>query len=332
MPRPRSHSRGFTLIELLVVIAIIAILIALLLPAVQQAREAARRTQCRNHLKQLGLALHNYHDNYNGLPAGEYRQSTTADKGNWTWSAMLLPYVDQAPLFNQLQVGTRRVDEILENATTRALVQKPLPTFRCPSDVAPLLNTDSTRMIQQTSSTTTHSLATSNYVGVNSSGNPRPNFNPATSGANGPNTNANGTFYRNSRVNFRDIVDGTSNTFAIGERSWTTHLSASSAPSAAIVFAVQDGGGNSNGGICAALGTGFRTLNCKDNIGECRRAFASNHVGGAHFLFHDGSVKFISENIQHNTDDITGGGINPVNSVYEYYMAIQDGQTISNNQ
>jgi prepilin-type N-terminal cleavage/methylation domain-containing protein len=92
--------RGFTLIELLVVIAIIAILIALLLPAVQQAREAARRTQCRNNLKQLGLALHNYHDNYQMFPPGNVSSSV----GGWgaSWYMRILPFVDQAPLYNRL--------------------------------------------------------------------------------------------------------------------------------------------------------------------------------------------------------------------------------------
>lgn len=92
--------RGFTLIELLVVIAIIAILIALLLPAVQQAREAARRTQCKNNLKQMGLALHNYHDNYQFFPNGNVASSA----GGWglSWYARILPFVDQAPLYNQL--------------------------------------------------------------------------------------------------------------------------------------------------------------------------------------------------------------------------------------
>ncbi len=95
----KQRQRGFTLIELLVVIAIIAILIALLLPAVQQAREAARRTQCKNNLKQIGLSLHNYHDVYNSFPNGTV--STSA--GNWgiSWWARVLPYVDQAPLYNQ---------------------------------------------------------------------------------------------------------------------------------------------------------------------------------------------------------------------------------------
>jgi prepilin-type N-terminal cleavage/methylation domain-containing protein len=99
--------RGFTLIELLVVIAIIAILIALLLPAVQQAREAARRTQCRNNLKQLGLAFHNYHDIYNRFPGGHMWDSSTASTNNvtgtgWGWAAALLPQMDQLAAYNQI--------------------------------------------------------------------------------------------------------------------------------------------------------------------------------------------------------------------------------------
>ena len=96
--------RGFTLIELLVVIAIIAVLIALLLPAVQQAREAARRSQCKNNLKQLGLALHNYHGTFNVLPAGRYSLAGTTYLGHSTFT-MLLPYFDQAPLYNSMNTS-----------------------------------------------------------------------------------------------------------------------------------------------------------------------------------------------------------------------------------
>src|SRR5687768_201165 len=102
--RSSSSRRAFTLIELLVVIAIIGILVALLLPAVQQAREAARRTQCKNNLKQLGLALHNYHDQHKLLPPGYVSDYTTAgtDTGpGWGWAAMILPQIDQGPLFNR---------------------------------------------------------------------------------------------------------------------------------------------------------------------------------------------------------------------------------------
>src|SRR5690242_1917599 len=116
--RLRQRVDGFTLIELLVVIAIIAILIALLLPAVQQAREAARRTQCKNNLKQLGLALNNYETTHKGIPQstpvmtgngggatyGSGGASTAAPRTDWTWSAMLLPYIEQAPLYNTMNV------------------------------------------------------------------------------------------------------------------------------------------------------------------------------------------------------------------------------------
>ena len=106
MPRRNAVARGFTLVELLVVIAIIAVLIALLLPAVQQAREAARRTQCKNNLKQIGLALHNYHDNYNALPPGWIGVTNGGPDiyglNGWGWASRILPQIDQSPLYNQL--------------------------------------------------------------------------------------------------------------------------------------------------------------------------------------------------------------------------------------
>uniref|UniRef100_A0A7C2P6A2 DUF1559 domain-containing protein n=1 Tax=Schlesneria paludicola TaxID=360056 RepID=A0A7C2P6A2_9PLAN len=332
--RPQSHRRGFTLIELLVVIAIIAILIALLLPAVQQAREAARRTECRNHLKQIGLALHNYHDTFLVFPMGECRQNTVNNKGNWTWSVYILPYIDQAPLYQQLNPGPNQISDLVANATTRAIVQTPLKAFRCPSDIGPPLNTDGARDIEEPTTTTAHDLPTSNYLANNGSGNNRPNFNDAISGTNAPNVNANGPFYRNSRVGIRDILDGSSNTILVGERSWDVPPVTALTPRAGIVFAVEDGNGNSNEGLAAALGTGYRRINCVGATGECRRAFTSFHTGGSHFLLGDGTVRFISENIEHsdidpNTGTIAAaGGENPVNSLYEYLLAIRDGQTV----
>ncbi|MEQ9067181.1 MAG: DUF1559 domain-containing protein, partial [Gimesia chilikensis] len=100
-----KNRKAFTLIELLVVIAIIAILIALLLPAVQQAREAARRNSCKNNLKQIGLALHNYHETFSARPPGSivYFNGTKYYGHGWTWHASILPYLDQVPMYNQIQ-------------------------------------------------------------------------------------------------------------------------------------------------------------------------------------------------------------------------------------
>ena len=119
----QRQRHGFTLIELLVVIAIIAVLIALLLPAVQQAREAARRTQCRNNLKQIGLAIHNYLDIHDRFPPGHYWSSNTADSGGtgWLWGTHLLPQMDQAPLYNTIDFGSSCC---LQNPVTPGEIRK----------------------------------------------------------------------------------------------------------------------------------------------------------------------------------------------------------------
>ena len=155
-----KRRRGFTLIELLVVIAIIAILIALLLPAVQQAREAARRTQCKNNLKQLGLAMHNYHDVHRAFPMGwvndfSSRSPTengsdtidghfgaTDDVAQWAWSVYLLPFIDQAPAFESLGVNTLRGSQAITVAASRDIMTSPFPSFRCPSDSGQDINVD----------------------------------------------------------------------------------------------------------------------------------------------------------------------------------------------
>jgi prepilin-type N-terminal cleavage/methylation domain-containing protein/prepilin-type processing-associated H-X9-DG protein len=191
--RARSKSlRGFTAVELLVVVAIVAILIALLLPAVQQAREAARRSQCKNNMKQLGLAMHNYNDTYSTLPPGWIAKDWKAETGAcWGWGTSILPFADQAAIFNQINFN--------RPPTVGELTQMMLPIYRCPTDTSP--NTNAVR----------GNYGTSNYAGNYGS--------QVLPGSVDAAKDVNGLFYCNSSVRFASFKDGLSNTIMISERT-----------------------------------------------------------------------------------------------------------------
>src|SRR5262245_24039429 len=205
---------GFTLIELLVVIAIIGILIALLLPAIQGAREAGRRTHCKNNLKQLSLALLNYDGVHKHLPPGVVQAYPTppavkpdTSKGNWSWSALTLPYVEYKTLYESIGVKATDLATAMDSPDRLAGMSQEMAGFRCPSDgSAPSLNTE--RPIQSAAGISSP-LATSNYVGVNSSGELRRD--PGL-----PSNNANGIFVINKATRLKDITDGTSKTAVLG--------------------------------------------------------------------------------------------------------------------
>lgn len=321
MTLPRFFRRqGFTLIELLVVIAIIAILIALLLPAVQQAREAARRSQCRNNLKQIGLALQNYHSSLNVFPPGYVSKTvptsvatlTTSEVGMWAWSAFLLPYMDQTALYVKLGPGKRLLENVAADTTTggRVALQTPLPGFRCPSDVGPALNTfDNTTAGHElignqysrfvSTGAAKLPIATSNYVMCMNAGD---STTPAAfAGQYGP---ALGIGFMNSSVRMRDIKDGTSNTFAVGERAWQfKNLLAGAAviyghSAAASANIDQSGSYNVKSSGTNVLGLTYDGLNWStNNRAHAGRAFSSPHTGGVFFVMCDGAVRFINDNI-----------------------------------
>ncbi|MCX7422326.1 MAG: DUF1559 domain-containing protein [Planctomycetia bacterium] len=277
----RSRCRGFTLIELLVVIAIIAILIALLLPAVQQTREAARRPQCKNNLKQFGLGLHGYHDNNRVLPSGWIGVSPgnvvdPEGPSGWGWGAMVLPQVDQAPFFRSLNLRLSVTD-----AANVSFIQTLLPVFRCPSDTGP----EKWVINDETSGMPITTLAIANYVAAfgtteleDCEGQPLP-FQCV----------GNGASFHNSSLRFNHFTDGLSTTILIGERKSNPSLGWHST-----WVGVVSGGEEA---FTRILGVADHVPN--DPAGHFDD-FSSHHTGGAHFVMGDGAVRFISSVVSHS--------------------------------
>ena len=280
--------RGFTLIELLVVIAIIALLIALLLPAVQQVREAARRTSCKNNLKQFGLALHNYHDQCKLFPPGYI--SVDAATGKMTpinggsgagWGLLILPQIDQAALYNKFNLNRPIADPV--NAPW---IITPVSAFLCPTDTAP--SSKWTLKAEANPNQVLAELATANYVAAFGSVSLDDCENPpgtAPVSAAGQ-CIGNGSVYHNSRLSLRDFTDGASNTLFIGERKTNANL---------------DWWSTWAGMVAGGSEAGQRVLGCLDHRPNHPAThfddFGSLHAGGAQFLMADGSVRFVSESI-----------------------------------
>lgn len=307
MSRSRSGlPHGFTLIELLVVIAIIAVLIALLLPAVQQAREAARRTQCKNNLKQLGLALHNYHDTLSVFPFGgsygpDFVNGSNTGPSGFNWRVFILPYIDQANLYNQLTLLNPATASINAASTWKTIPQHliKIPGYRCASETAS--DTPTGRDDSYSPATS----AISNYVGSAGASATHPyagvgcgvcldsqancqctdqgtvggwHYASAISGG------GSGIFsLRATNVSMKDVNDGTSNTLLVGElkvtpNSWHQWMDPWS------------------------LGSTVNGINAPGyNNAYHRQTYSSYHVGGVHFLLVDGSVRFVSDNVDLRT-------------------------------
>jgi len=317
-----NRARGFTLIELLVVIAIIAILIALLLPAVQQAREAARRTQCKNNLKQIGLAIHNYHDVNLSFPPAWL---LGADLNSAPWGVQILPYLEQANLYNELDPHIPAYDQAAgfgfgpPDAIQRELnaIRTPLQVYMCPSTAEQMLHdydltgagfpiTWTPARIDYTPTTGVRAaFAAIAYRGD-------------AGGRRGGSMNAVGvdpadpTKRSDSITRMKDITDGTSNTISVGERVGGSNIYDKSRkinPTFTAALGGTNGGAwsdllNGENWIAGALFDGTPSpfapnggpcpVNCSNYRGAGLYSF---HVGGAQVLLCDGSARFISANI-----------------------------------
>ncbi len=287
--------RAFTLIELLVVIAIIAILVALLLPAVQQAREAARRSTCKNNLKQLGLALHNYHDTHNMFPINWMGLDYTTNNGtpSFSWVTYILPYIEQGALYDTINFNLDLIDP-----NNLAASLQPIPALLCPTDP---LNNKGVLGSRANSATGTH--AVSNYKACAGSNWAWGGFNVSCAscrrnpGSNNGLDAGNGFIARNTGRNsssqaptlMKDITDGTSNTFAVGEclPAACTHA-----------WWWWPNGTTASCGV--PLNYYYPPGKFSAGSWDSNYNFASEHKGGAQFVMTDGAVRFVSENVDTN--------------------------------
>ena len=316
---PRRNA--FTLIELLVVIAIIAVLIALLLPAVQQAREAARRTQCKNNLKQIGLAIHNYHDTYRQFPLSIGWHPDGSQNGNFSDKVFMLPYLDRAPEFNGTNFRAAPWDSSgwfgTSNITTQS---KRLPVFNCPSQPYECNG-------GQANFTYAMNMGTAGPNGKYGNGNH--NGIASFCGPDGPGS----TTPLDPPIGIASVSDGTSNTAAYSEflidgggmpqnkqvHSWATAGGTDAATRASCLAQTALSGRNGSGGNRGAswawsfVGNGSvytHTMAPNDQPchswggdweGNTMMSASSMHTGGVHLLMVDGAVRFVNNNIDYNT-------------------------------
>ena len=318
------QNTGFTLVELLVVIAIIGMLIALLLPAVQAAREAARRMSCTNNLKQIGLALHNYENIKKELPPILHYTGTNANQGlsrpYWAWQMFIAPHMELQSLVDFFQVHTKKAEDIVREVNTGsaqgtawyAAMSKPLAPFRCPSDFGDGISKsrdfggiDNGTATGGVSGTTflhksTHPMGGANYVASQAMDHAVIEWNAgAIRWTANTRTDPRAPFYTNSFLQLGAIEDGTSHTFAVGEKDTFHEMP--------IWFAASQTNDLAYG-ACRIFGRTQVDLNMaveRDAEGKVTttdgfKCFSSCHTGGANFVYFDGSVRFMPDTVESN--------------------------------
>ena len=344
-PRPTNQHAGspherpaFTLVELLAVIAIIGVLIGLLLPAVQSARESARGSQCSSNLKQIGLALHNFHDARGFFPPAQVSDASSAvpywdlSGANWGWGTYILPYVEQSDIFVQFKPNfiypvpsdTNTLAATGSSSTLAPLVKTAMPIYLCPSDPQGPLTSDRTENKDERrilSGGQNVRYARSNYI-LSMSG---------SSVNNDRRTKLfEGIAFSNSRVKFKDVTDGTGSTLAAGERvdavsgggrgtGGTTQWGPNSGgfvmniapinPASAVWAGTNLHGyanpdaytvGSLHRGIAWVGASAYYGINDFSTV-DASKGYSSNHPGGASFVYADGSVRLLNQDIDATT-------------------------------
>lgn len=275
MHRRHPSRLGFTLVELLVVIAIIGVMVGLLLPAVQAAREAARRMTCSNNLKQIGIAVHNYHDTYQKFPPSSFNQNKLA------WTVHTLPFIEQQSLFEQFNMNL-----VYNAGTNNALGLRRVTTYICPSIKSPLSSiSNGGEAIAGVGTFTTSYYGVMGPQGINPGTTTAYPF--TVVGVHGGFA-LDGFFKQNAQSRFADILDGTSNTFMIGEISWDDRRGVRTR------YRTWSRGHNQND-WSAGVKNFAQQINSDYTTLFNSMAFGSNHPGGCHFLLADASINFLSD-------------------------------------
>jgi len=338
----RRKRQGFTLVELLVVIAIIGILIGMLLPAVQQVREAARRMQCGNNLRQLMLANLNYESAHQAFPMG---YTVTSNNAGWGWGARILPFIEQNSLFDELGVLRTPLDALLASppANLIQLMQTPINTFLCPSDsgwqgnfLLPDLDAGGRRSFQGGIQATI-----SNYKAAAGAIAPQIRIG---SGTDAFPRDGLGLFMGNNKIAMAEVTDGTSNTIALGEAdtlirrsgTWLGIRSGNTMSHSSIYYVVSWAGARINQPHGAPFPNSGNSGSPDRNPGlntppGANTGYGSLHPGGANFCYADGSVHFLSEDIDHRPV-YSNSGLGDANlmGLYQRLMCRNDGVPLNN--
>ncbi len=281
-PQPdRMQRAGFTLVELLVVIAIIGVLVALLLPAVQAAREAARRMSCSNNMKQIGISLHNYHDTFKVFPPPSL--DAPPQRNRLAWTVHLLPFIEQLPLYDQFDFS-----RYYNQAPNYDFGLIAIPTYHCPSNKSKRASIgNGGEAIGGVGTFTTNYYGVMGPKGTNITTNTA--YPWSNAGGHGGFANS-GLFQQNISKRFAHVTDGTSNSFAIGEISWDDRGGRRTR------YRLWSRGHQQNNWMAPAKNIANQINSDQTSVFN-DMSFGSSHPGGCQFVMADASVQFVAQTI-----------------------------------